>query len=172
MTHTFALYVVKSYLSLWDQPNPADHRIFPLPNLTKIMQTKPISCVWVVDDDPLQVLILNRLLGAHQAVGKTKFFSGAKSAIENLGSKLKPEEQPELIFLDLIMMRGDGWDFLEFYKKSKSKLVRQANIVVISSPNEENLKKLKQYPDVTEFLSKPIDKKEFEDLMANMLKKV
>ena len=137
------------------------------------MQTKPINCVWVVDDDPLQVLILNRLLTGNQSVGKTKFFSGAKSAIEALGNnKAVADDLPDLIFLDIIMVRGDGWEFLDYYKKSKSKLARQARIVVISSPNGENMKRLKQYTDVTDFLSKPIDKNEFEDLLEGMLKKV
>jgi CheY-like chemotaxis protein len=137
------------------------------------MQTKPINCVWVVDDDPLQVLILNRLLTAHQAVGKTKFFSGSKSAIDALAnSKIKPDDFPDLIFLDLIMVKGDGWEFLEYFKKSKGKFSRHPRIVVISSANDEYLRKLKQYPDASEFLSKPIDKKEFEDLIENMLKKV
>jgi CheY-like chemotaxis protein len=135
------------------------------------MQTKPINCVWVVDDDPLQALILNRLLSSHQAIRATKFFSGAKSAIEALSNvKSKAEELPEIIFLDLIMVRGDGWDFLDFYKKNKSKLSRQARIVIVSSPNEENSRRLKQYTDVTDFLSKPIDKREFEELMEEMLR--
>jgi CheY-like chemotaxis protein len=136
------------------------------------MQTKPINCVWVVDDDPLQVLILNRLLTANPSVGKTKFFSGSKSAIETLTSnKTRPEDVPDLIFLDLIMVKGDGWEFLEFYKKSKHKLARQSRIVVISSANEDYRKRLKQYPDASEFLSKPIDKKDFQDLIENILKK-
>jgi CheY-like chemotaxis protein len=136
------------------------------------MDTKPISCAWVVDDDPLQVLILNRLLTTHQAVKTTKFFSGAKSAIEALVSiKNKPEELPDLVFLDLIMVKGDGWDFLDFYKKTKSKLARQGKIIIVSSSNEESRKKVKQYPDVVDFLSKPVDKKEFEDLMESLLQK-
>jgi CheY-like chemotaxis protein len=136
------------------------------------MQTRPINCVWVVDDDPLQVLILNRLLSANKSVEKTKFFSGGKSAIDILGnSKTKREDLPDIIFLDLIMARGDGWDFLDYYKKSKGKLSHQPRIIVISSCSEENMKRLKQYPDVSDFLSKPIDKKEFEDLLENILKK-
>jgi CheY-like chemotaxis protein len=136
------------------------------------MQTRPINCVWVVDDDPLQVLILNRLLSANKSVGKTKFFSGGKSAIDILGnSKTMREDLPDIIFLDLVMARGDGWDFLDYYKRSKAKLAHQPRIIVISSTSEENMKRLKQYPDVSDFLSKPIDKKEFEDLLENQLKK-
>jgi CheY-like chemotaxis protein len=135
------------------------------------MEIKPINCAWVVDDDPLQVLILNRLLSSHKAVRATKFFSGAKSAIESLGNVTKLADFPDLIFLDLIMVRGDGWDFLDHYKKNKSKLLRQAKIVIISSANEENEKKIKQYPEVVNFLSKPIDKKEFEELMDEIILK-
>jgi two-component SAPR family response regulator len=134
------------------------------------MKAKPINCVWVIDDDPLQVLILNRLLSENKSVGKTKFFSGAKAAMDILGnSKTKIYELPDVIFLDLIMMRGDGWDFLEFYKKSKSKIARHPRIIVISSVNEDNIKRLKLYPDASDFLSKPIDRKEFEDLMENIV---
>jgi CheY-like chemotaxis protein len=135
------------------------------------METKQINCAWVVDDDPLQVLILNRLLSSHKAVRTTKFFSGAKSAIESLSNVTKLADFPDLIFLDLIMARGDGWDFLDHYKKNKSKLSRQAKIVIISSAHEENEKKIKQYSEVVNFLSKPIDKKEFEELMDEIILK-
>ena len=135
------------------------------------MQTKPINCVWVVDDDPLQVLILNRFLSGNPSVGRTKFFSGAKSALEILGnSKTRLSDLPELVFLDLVMMRGDGWEFLDYCKKYKSKIGRQPRIVVISSVNEENLNRLKQYPEVNDFLSKPIDRKEFEELMETIVR--
>jgi CheY-like chemotaxis protein len=134
------------------------------------MDAKPIRCAWVVDDDPLQVLILNRLLASHQAVKSTKFFSGAKSAIEALvAGKSKQDELPDLIFLDLIMSKGDGWEFLDYYKKNKSKLPRQARIIVISASNEANNKRVLQYQEVVDFLPKPIDKKDFEDLMESLI---
>jgi two-component SAPR family response regulator len=133
------------------------------------MQTKPIQCAWVIDDDPLQVLILNRLLSANQSVKTTKFFSGAKAALDVLVTlKSKTSDLPDLVFLDLVMSKGDGWDFLDQYKKLKPKLGRAASIVVISSFNEENYKRLKQYPDVAHYLSKPIDVKAFEELLEGI----
>lgn len=123
--------------------------------------------VWVVDDDPLQVLVLNRLFASIPEIKNPKFFSGGKAAIEFFnGGKISSTETPELIFLDLVMGKGDGWSFLDQYKKIKPKLSKAAKIIVISSFNEENLKKLKQYPEVVYSLSKPIDKKEFEELMS------
>jgi len=131
------------------------------------MSAKQLPCVWVVDDDPLQVLVLNRMLTTHPAVGSVKFFSGAKAALEALtANKGKSTDLPELIFLDLIMSRGDGWDFLEQFRKSKNKLAKVAKIIVISSYNEENYNKAKQYAEVIGFLTKPVDKKQFEDLIA------
>jgi two-component SAPR family response regulator len=122
--------------------------------------------VWIVDDDPLQVLILNRLFASQSHMKSPKFFSGGKAAIDALnGGKISADEVPDLIFLDLIMVKGDGWSFLDYYKKIKSKLVRGAKIVVISSYNDENFKKLKQYPEVVHYLSKPVGKREFEELM-------
>lgn len=135
------------------------------------METKPIKLAWVIDDDPLQVLVLNRLLTSHKAVQTTKFFSGSKAAIDVLsGSKGNEKVVPDLVFLDLIMVHGDGWDFLDHFKKIKSKLPRKTRIVVISSPNEDNERKLKQYPDVYYFLSKPVDVKEFEEMMNTIVK--
>jgi CheY-like chemotaxis protein len=87
-----------------------------------------------------------------------------------LTSKATEKALPDLVFLDLIMAHGDGWDFLDHYKKIKSKLARTARIVVISSPNDENEKRLKQYPDVFHFLSKPVAVKEFEGLMNTIAK--
>lgn len=136
------------------------------------METKPIKLTWVIDDDPLQVLVLNRLLTTHKAVQATKFFSGAKSAMDTLSNnKSNTQDLPDLVLLDLIMVHGDGWDFLDYYKKIKNKLSRKARIVVISSPNEENTKKVKQYPDVISFLFKPIDVNDFEAMMNSVIEK-
>ena len=132
------------------------------------MSVKPFQRVWVVDDDPLQVLILNRFLSSHPAVGKTKFFSGAKDAIDSFGESKKSAELPDLIFLDLVMSRGDGWEFLDFFRKSRPKMSAAPRVVVISSVNDENVRRLRQYPEVSEFLSKPIDKNEFSKLMADL----
>ena len=129
------------------------------------MQTKRFNCVWVVDDDPLQVLILNRLLSGSSHVGKIKIFSGARAAVEAYGDA-KTHESPDLVFLDLVMVRGDGWDFLEFLKKNKSKTDRHPRIVVISSANEENKKRLSLYPEVSNFLAKPVDPRELEKLLT------
>ena len=136
------------------------------------METKPIKLAWVIDDDPLQVLVLNRLLTSHKAVQTTKFFSGAKVPMEMLSSKAIEKTLPDLVFLDLIMVHGDGWEFLDHYKKIKPKLSRKARIVVISSGNDENEKRLKQYPDVYHFLSKPVAVQEFEAMMNKITKEV
>ena len=127
------------------------------------MNAKPIQPVWVVDDDPLQVLVLNRMLTTHPAIGSVKFFSGAKAALDDL--KARSSEVPQLIFLDLIMSRGDGWEFLDQFKKLKGKLPEVPKIIVISSYNEDNYNKARQYAEVIGFLSKPVDKKQFEDLI-------
>ena len=129
------------------------------------MSLKNLNNVWVVDDDPLQVLILNRLLADQPNIKNIKFFSGGDAAVAALKGKLSSEELPDLVFLDLVMMRGDGWTFLDHYKKLKGKLGHQVHIVVISSYSEDNLKKAKQYAEVVDFLPKPLDKKEFEALM-------
>ena len=129
-----------------------------------------VKNVWIVDDDPLQVLILNRLFAAQTDTKNLKFFSGGKAALDALnGGKISATEVPDIIFLDLVMGKGDGWGFLDAFKKVKAKLSKVSRIVVISSFNEESMKRLKQYPEVTNCLSKPVDKKEFETLMASML---
>ena len=63
------------------------------------------------------------------------------------------------------MSRGDGWEFLDQFKKLKSKLPEVPRIIVISSYNEDNYNKARQYAEVIGFLSKPVDKKQFEDLI-------
>lgn len=131
------------------------------------MIVNTIKNVWIVDDDPLQILILNRLFSQQSEFRNTRFFSGSKAAIEALNNyKVNENELPHLVFLDLVMPRGDGWVFLDHYKKVKHKLPVVARIVVISSFNEESMNRIKQYPEV-HLLSKPLYKKTFEDLMQS-----
>lgn len=131
------------------------------------MNSKPVRA-WVVDDDPLQVLILNRLLSANQLIRDKQYFGGSKAASEALAS-CKKDELPDIIFLDLIMSKGDGWDFLDNYKKFQTKFSVTAKIVVISSFNEENMIRLKQYPYVVHFLSKPIEVKDLEMMVGKLI---
>jgi CheY-like chemotaxis protein len=135
------------------------------------MDTTRLKNAWVIDDDPLQVLLLNRLLTSFNAVLAIKFFSGAKSAVETLiANKAKAEELPDVVYLDLVMSKGDGWEFLDQHKKLKSKLAKKPKIIVISSFNEAHAARLRQYPDVLHFLSKPLNKKEFEGTLESLIR--
>jgi CheY-like chemotaxis protein len=64
---------------------------------------------------------------------------------------------PDVIFLDLNMSQMDGWDFLEEYEKVYAKDHPESRILVLtSSLNPEDRKKVMNYPFVLDFISKPI----------------
>lgn len=133
------------------------------------MQTKPISLAWVIDDDPLHALVLNRLLSSSQSVQSNRFFSGSKAAMEALTeSKNNRQLIPDVIFLDMIMSKGDGWEFLEFFKKNKSKYSLHSKIVVVSAIDAADAEKIRNY-DVSDFFTKPIDRKKFDEVIDRIV---
>jgi CheY-like chemotaxis protein len=84
-------------------------------------------------------------------------------------AKNKPDEQPQLIFLDLNMPVMGGWEFLDHFNSPEFSEFNTIKVVVLSSTiDPEDLEKAKQYPMVIDFLSKPITRSMLEYLKNKM----
>ena len=82
----------------------------------------------IIDDEPIQHFIMDRMLGRYFASGKdhTMHSDSGPVILEFLDkNKYNADELPDIIFLDLHMPIMNGWDFLERFKK---KLGRKSSI--------------------------------------------
>ena len=119
--------------------------------------------VLIVDDDEMTIF-LNEIFikesGFHHA--PLIFYNGI-DAIDYM-KDVNGNLEHHVVFLDINMPIMDGWEFLE---AAKANQVADKMYVVIltSSVNEADRSKAKQYDNVINFIEKPLQEKNLQDLM-------
>lgn len=112
--------------------------------------------VFIIDDDPISIVILKKNLELVEVNQKITTFSNGKDALYHLEKEYQADEN-YIIFLDINMPEMNGWEFLD---KIKS-FVKQQNTTIYlltSSINKLDKEKATQFPIIKEYLSKPICK--------------
>lgn len=117
---------------------------------------KKINTVCIIEDDPMQVFIITKMIEMTEMVENTIIFNDGKEAYDKLKATiLAGEKLPEIILLDLNMPIWDGWQFLDEFTK-----ILVSNKVVIyiltSSNDPSDLKRAETYHLSENYLIKPI----------------
>ncbi|MDC6390130.1 response regulator [Maribacter sp. PR1] len=129
---------------------------------------KKIKFIGIVDDDPITVFGIRKMLNTVVDCEIVEAYQNGKVAFEALHKKFSENEDiPEVIFLDINMPIMDGWQFLdEFLKLPINKRIR-INIVT-SSIDPFDKKKWEYYKENTHHLitfnNKPINKQDIEEI--------
>ncbi len=114
-------------------------------------QLTSLKKIWFIDDDDINNLLSERLIGKHFPDTKCRTFIDAEEALNELqkNSTLKPDA----IFLDINMPRMNGWEFLEEFEKLKLPI----NVYMLtSSIDPRDQQKAHTYSFVKDFISKPL----------------
>ena len=130
---------------------------------------KKILCV---DDDPI-TLMLYKMVIAKASLSETVI--AAKNGQEALEyyDNLKSESDdnfPELVFLDLNMPVMGGWEFLDNFIETRYNMFnKKTKIIVLSSTiDPQDIEKVKNYPIIIDFISKPVTKEMLEKLKERL----
>lgn len=111
------------------------------------------DAIFLVDDDPINNLINNRLLSKVRVSETIEEFLEGQYAIERIGDI--PLEKELLVFLDINMPVMNGWEFLEQYKEKYPH--RNDKIVILSSSIDfQDRQKAQDFEIVSGFLEKPL----------------
>ena len=108
----------------------------------------------IVDDDPIFVMMLQKLMAAVPFYQEPKDFSNGQLARDFLKSNYDPTSQ-YVIFLDINMPVMNGWEFLDSIREfadPKNTMV----FIVTSSINDEDVEAANRNEFVAEYLIKPI----------------
>lgn len=125
-----------------------------------------IACI--IDDDPIQALLLERMLHKQQLCNRLYIFKNGQEAFDHLKSLVStPEQFPDVILLDINMPVMDGWGFLEEFKNMRPHIGKKILLYMISSSIwQEDIERAKSYSEVTDYIVKPVTMDELSQLMS------
>ncbi|MCM4169670.1 response regulator [Arenibacter sp. H213] len=127
-----------------------------------------INSIFIVDDDPITVYGIKKILKSVCDNNKIAEFQNGERAIDHVRKMiLENQELPDIIFLDINMPIMDGWEFLEEFIKLPIPKAVNINIVTSSidqndKDKSDNFKSMTHHPIV--FNSKPIRREEIEEI--------
>lgn len=128
--------------------------------------------IYVIDDDKANNF-LSKIMFSDVGVENLKQFYMVENALEELKRVCKEQiitEYPDVILLDLNLPVKDGWDFLNELRDLNCKFTEQPKIfITTSSDHPRDMEKAKQYPEILEFLPKPMTQEVAENLRDKYL---
>lgn len=129
---------------------------------------KKVSCIFIVDDDPITVFGIKKMLRSVTHCDDVQIFQNGHEAYEAIKERQeKGENIPDVIFLDINMPIMDGWGFLDELIDLNIDEHVVINMIT-SSIDPADHKKWNSFkdrcPHILNFKNKPIFKIEPEDL--------
>ena len=130
---------------------------------------KKFDLVYVVDDDPLYIFSMKKLLKLSDFCEESLFFKNGQEALDELEPKLlQGGRLPDIIFLDISMPLMNGWQFLDRLKELPQK--NEIKILIASSSIDPYDKgKSDSYDIVADYLFKPITIDKMTELKERFL---
>jgi CheY-like chemotaxis protein len=132
--------------------------------------TTTVELACIIDDDKVYVNLVKKIIETKKLCENLMVFRDGKQSIdyfEALMENMKEDRIPEIIFLDLNMPVMDGWEFLERFTKIKNKFNKVITLYVVSSSiNPLDVRRAKSLSSVKDYLIKPINITELENIFC------
>ncbi len=121
--------------------------------------------ICIIDDDEIYIFLIKKSLSAMGINNEVISFLNGSDALEELIQlKNNSEELPGIILLDINMPIMDGWEFItEFRKINPDKKI--PIYIVSSSIANEDFEKSKTFPEIVDYLSKPVELETLESIL-------
>ncbi|WP_044400691.1 two-component system response regulator [Lacinutrix sp. Hel_I_90] len=134
------------------------------------MKSPTVELACIIDDDKVYVNLVKKIIETKKLCENLMVFRDGKQSIdyfEALMENMKEDRIPEIIFLDLNMPVMDGWEFLERFTKIKNKFNKVITLYVVSSSiNPLDVNRAKSLSSVKDYLIKPINITELENIFC------
>lgn len=116
----------------------------------------PIS-TWIVDDDPIYVYGIRKLMSFRGANALVSHFPNGQEAINQLKNLSDEYQLPDMILLDINMPTMDGWEFMNEFAEIRPRLGKEITVYMVSSSVDLNdIHRAKNIPEVTDYIFKPV----------------
>ena len=111
--------------------------------------------VWLIDDSEIDQRLYQRIITRTGVDWSVKMFTFADEALEHL--KAHPEQQVDLIFLDINMPRMNGFEFLEAANSEiGGEFTKVVIIMLTTSLNPADRYRAASFDVVKDFIDKPL----------------
>lgn len=129
-----------------------------------------LKCLLLVDDDVTTNFFNRHLIGKMNIFEEIHEAENGRVALDKLQELHNSGRTPEMIFLDINMPVMNGFEFLDEYQKLDAEL-RESIVVsmLTTSLAKSDLEKANNYPDLKDYIDKPIDKQKISDLLSKHL---
>lgn len=127
---------------------------------------KPIDLVMLVDDNDTDNFISKRIIEITEFANRVEVKNSGKSALEYLAeNEDRPENLPNIIFLDINMPVVDGFVFLYEFEKFRELVRTKCKVIILSSSdNKRDIDKIVNNNYVIKFITKPLTEDSLEEI--------
>ncbi|MEI8099195.1 MAG: response regulator [Sediminibacterium sp.] len=128
--------------------------------------------VCLIDDDKIYQFTATMILEATGLTNSIAAFLNGKDAINFLKdpNTTLNSQLPDIIFLDINMPVMNGWEFLEEFQQFSASLSQPIKIYLVSSSvDESDINKSKNYPAVTDYVIKPLNRDKYRQLLTSQV---
>ncbi len=129
---------------------------------------KKIDIACVIDDDPIFVFGIKKIMELIDFCKNLMVFSDGEEALNNLKAIISANEKlPDVILLDLNMPILDGWQFLEEFVKipCKKKIIIY---IVSSSVDPQDVLRAKSFELVSDYIVKPVTVEKLKEVLRDL----
>jgi CheY-like chemotaxis protein len=123
--------------------------------------------ICLIDDDPIYVFGLRKMIELKRLGQRISVFANGRDALEYFRNTTNPTELPDVILLDINMPILDGWQFLDQFGPLRATLRKDIPLYLVSSSIfEDDLRRARANPLVTDYLTKPISFLRLQELLS------
>lgn len=115
----------------------------------------------IIDDDEINNFICIKNMKDSNFVEHATYCLRGKEGLDELSDAIqnRPEDLPDVIFLDINMPLMNAWEFLEQYESIQKEFPKEIKLFILSSSvYRKDIEKSSHYDMVTDYIIKPLSK--------------
>ncbi|MEO0900181.1 MAG: response regulator [Bacteroidota bacterium] len=115
----------------------------------------------IIDDDEINNFICIKNMKDSNFAEHATYCLRGREGLDELkdATENRPEDLPDVIFLDINMPLMNAWEFLDEYKEIQSSFPKKVMLFILSSSvYRKDIEKSSHYDMVTDYIIKPLSK--------------